>query len=145
MHDTGFFYLFFPSIDGVKLGKGPDVPWGIFFAQATVGSLLGNFMTSPGSATAAAGPPQRWVPCLSLNHQPSYDSQLLYLAGRDSGHSWANQPTNQPTLLEKSYSVIRKAFWRYEECPHFSTLFGWNMWQSWTLSVFTGSVPDPYW
>ena len=54
-----FFYLFFPSIDGVKLGKGPDVPWGIFFAQATVGSLLGNFMTSPGSATAAAGPPQR--------------------------------------------------------------------------------------
>ena len=59
MHDTGLFYLFFLSIDGVKLGKGPDVPWGIFFAQATVGSLLGNFMTSPGSATAAAGPPQR--------------------------------------------------------------------------------------
>ena len=57
-----------------------------------------NFMTSPGSVTAAAGPPQRGVPCLSLNHQPSYDSQLLHLAGRDSGHSWANQPTNQPTI-----------------------------------------------
>ena len=40
MHDTSFFSSLFPSIDGVDLGKGPDVSWGIFFAQATVGSLL---------------------------------------------------------------------------------------------------------
>ena len=59
LHDFFLLFFFLTSIDGVKLGKGPDVPWGIFFAQATVGSLLGNFMTSPGSATAAAGPPQR--------------------------------------------------------------------------------------
>ena len=59
MHVTRFFLLFFLSIDGVELGKGPDVPWGIFFAQATVGSLLGILWLSRGSATAAAGPPQR--------------------------------------------------------------------------------------
>ena len=59
MHATSFFLLFFLSIDGVELGKGPDVPWGIFFAQATVGSLLGILWLSRGSATAAAGPPQR--------------------------------------------------------------------------------------
>ena len=39
MHATGFFLLFFLSIDGVELGKGPDVPWGILFAQAKVAAL----------------------------------------------------------------------------------------------------------
>ena len=49
------------------------------------------------SLCSVVGPTPRSVPCLSQNQQPSYESQLLYLAERDSGHSWAYQPTNQPT------------------------------------------------
>ena len=88
-----FFLLFLFDRWSTGRIKGPGVSWGIVFAQVKPQPCR-NFMTCHGRASL--DPPQWRVPCLSLNHQPSYDSQLLYLAGRDSGHSWANQPTNQP-------------------------------------------------
>ena len=94
-----FFSSLFPFDRWRRFRERPRCFLGDLFCPGHSWHPSKNFMASPGSVTASAGPPQWEVPCLSLNHQPSYDSQLLHLAGRDSGHSWANQPTNQIHLV----------------------------------------------
>ena len=98
MHASSTFSSFFLSIDGVELGQGSGVPWGIHFAQAQPLSHKAFMATlevwSFCEATFMGSP--RNLPYLHSHLKSPSLCKFGYLG---DGSFWANQPTNQPKML----------------------------------------------